>query len=120
MRALILLMAIAAVGCATQSSDPQTKPSTAPVPRVSSTAPDKPPDSIEAQRLAAAKNLNMKVIDKDGQQLFCRSNWVTGSHIQRDVTCYTADQLDRMQAQMQRDLDRLTTTPSPSQGLPSH
>ena len=37
-----------------------------------------------------------------------------------DVTGYTADQLDHMQAQMQRDLDRLTTTPSQNQRLPTH
>jgi len=110
MRASVLLIAIVMVGCASQPSHPSTDVTAAPAPA----------DSIEAQRLAAAKNLKMKVIDKDGQQLFCRSNLVTGSHIQRDVTCYTADQLDHMQAQMQRDLDRLTTTPSQSQGLPTH
>ena len=110
MRASILLLTIAVVACTSQPSHPTTDVGAAPVPA----------DSVEAQRLAAAKNLNMKVIDKDGQQLFCRSNLVTGSHIQRDVTCYTADQLDHMQAQMQRDLDRLTTTPSQSQGLPAH
>ena len=119
MRGLMLLMTMAVVGCATQPSAPQTASSTAPKSAVSS-APALPADSVEAQRLAAAKNLNMKVIDKDGQQLFCRSNLVTGSHIQRDTTCYTADQLDQMQAQMQRDLDRLNLTPSQSQGLPSH
>ena len=120
MRVLMLLMAMAVVGCAGQPSSPQSKLAPGEPPPVPSSAPGKPTESVEAQRLAAAKNLNLKVIDKDGQQLFCRSNLVTGSHIQRDVTCYTADQLDHMQAQMQRDLDRLTLTPSQSQGLPSH
>ena len=130
MRGLMLLVTMAVVGCASQPSAPQTPPATAPVSALApsatatssaqSTAQAPAADSVEAQRLAAAKNLNMKVIDKDGQQLFCRSNLVTGSHIQRDTTCYTADQLDHMQAQMQRDLDRLTLTPSQSQGLPLH
>lgn len=120
MRALTLLMGIAAVGCAGQPSTPQSNLITAQAPAVSTSATAQPTDGVEAQRLAAAKNLNLKVVDKDGQQLFCRSNLVTGSHIQRDVTCYTADQLDHMQAQMQRDLDRLTTMPSSSQGLPTH
>lgn len=121
MRALILLIMpamMAVVGCANQSSGSATNLNAAP--SAPSSAVAKPTESVEEQRLAAAKNLNMKVIDKDGQQLFCRSNLVTGSHIQRDVTCYTGDQLDHMQAQMERDLERLTTTPSPSQGLPSH
>jgi hypothetical protein len=126
MRGLMLLAIMAVVGCASQPSAPQTPSSTAPISAVapSAPAPGQAPvaaaDSVEAQRMAAAKNLNMKVIDKDGRQLFCRSNLVTGSHIQRDTTCYTADQLDHMQAQMQRDLDRMTLTPSQSQGLPSH
>jgi hypothetical protein len=126
MRGLMLLAMMAVIGCASQPSAPQAPSSTAPTSAVapSAPAPGQAPvaaaDSVEAQRLAAAKNLNMKVIDKDGQQLFCRSNLVTGSHIQRDTTCYTADQLDHMQAQMQRDLDRMTLTPSQGQGLPSH
>ena len=120
MRGLMLLMTMAVVGCASQPMGPQASSSTAPTSAAASPAPAPPADSVEAQRLAAAKNLNMKVIDKDGQQLFCRSNLVTGSHIQRDTTCYTADQLDHMQAQMQRDLDRMTLTPSQGQGLPSH
>jgi hypothetical protein len=119
MRKLVLLMTMAVVGCATQPNARQT-PAGVPASAVVSSTPSPPADSVEAQRLAAAKNLNMKVIDKDGQQLFCRSNLVTGSHIQRETTCYTADQLDHMQVQMQRELDRLTLTPSQSQGLPSH
>jgi hypothetical protein len=119
MRVLMLLMAVTAVGCASQPSEPPTRLSTTPVSSVASSGAKNPPDSVEAQRLAAAKNLNLKVIDKDGKQLFCRSNMVTGSHIQRDVTCYTGDQLDTMQAQMERDLDRLNLRPSQSPGLPS-
>jgi hypothetical protein len=120
MRALLLLMGIAVAGCASQPSTPQSNPATAQSPAASPSAAAQPTDGVEAQRLAAAKNLNLKVIDKDGQQLFCRSNLMTGSHIQRDVTCYTADQLDRMQAQTQRDLDRLTTVPSSSPSFPTH
>lgn len=117
MRALILLMALAVVGCASQSNGPQSKSMTTPA---STASAGTPTESIEARRLAAAKNLKMKVIDKDGQQLFCRSNLETGSLIQRDTTCYTADQLDHMQAQMQHELDRLPRSPSQSQALSTH
>ena len=67
--------------------------------------------SIEAQRLAAAKNLNLKVFAKDGQELFCRSNLVTGSHIQRDTRCFTAEQLDQMDQATQRDVDQFINRP---------
>lgn len=114
MRAPMLIVALAVVGCATQPSAPAPTSAVAP----STVAP--PADSVEAQRLAAAKNLNLKIIDKNGQQLFCRSNLVTGSHIQRDQTCYTADQLDHMEAQMQRDLDQINLRPAANPGMPSH
>jgi hypothetical protein len=116
MPAMILLIGWVVVGCATQPTSPAPNIVVAKTPPAA--VPGTPAD-IEAQRLAAARNLNMKVIDKAGRQLFCRSNLVTGSHIQRDVTCYTADQLDHMQAQMQPNLDRLTVTPSQNQGLPA-
>ena len=95
MRALMLVTAILGAGCASPPTNPQNASSAAPL------------AITDAQRLAIAKNLNLKLVDKDGQQLFCRSNLVTGSHLQRDTTCYTADQLDKMEAQQQRDLDQL-------------
>ena len=119
MRTLVSFVATAVVGCASQPSGPESTLATGQAPAVSSFATSRPTESIEAQRMAAAKNLNLKVIDKDGQQLFCRSNLMTGSHIQRDATCYTADQVDHMQAQMERDLDRMNLRPSASPALPS-
>jgi hypothetical protein len=106
MRALILLTAILAAGCTSQPTNPQTASSAAPL------------ALTDAGRLAAAKNLNLKLVDKDGQQLFCRSNFVTASRIQRDTTCYTADQLDKLEAQQQRELDQLNNRPNTVKGLP--
>ena len=104
MRALMLGMAMVMGGCASQPASPPTPPS--------SPAAAAPTADIQAQRLAQARNLNLKVVNKDGQQLFCRSNFVTTSHIQRDTTCYTADQLDRMELQQQHELDQLENMPS--------
>jgi hypothetical protein len=96
MRALMLLTLALATGCASQPANQ---------PAVSSSGPTVTP---EAGRLALAKGLNLKLIDKDGHQLYCRSDYATGSHIMGDMTCYTAGQLDRMQAQTQRDWDQIT------------
>ncbi|HEV7356444.1 MAG TPA: hypothetical protein VGN99_00515 [Steroidobacteraceae bacterium] len=101
MRALMLGTAMIIAGCAGQPSTPPSSPAAA-----------APTDDIQAQRLAQARNLNLKVVSKDGQQLFCRSNFITTSRIQRDTTCYTADQLDRMEAQQQREIDQLNSMPS--------
>jgi len=94
MRARLLLTAILAAGCAGQPTNQAASTG-----QIATT---------DAGRLALAKNLNLKLVDKDGQRLYCRSDYETGSHIQRDMTCYTAAQLDRLQAQTQRDWDQIT------------
>jgi hypothetical protein len=106
MRIAMLVTVILAAGCASQPTSTQSASSSG------------PPAMTEAQRLAAAKNLNLKVVDKDGQQLYCRSNFVTASHIQRDTTCYTADQIDKLEWQTQRDLDQMSNRPQGGKGLP--
>jgi hypothetical protein len=104
MRALMLVTAMLIGGCASQPASPPTPPSS---PAAAAPTPD-----IQAQRVAQARNLNLKVVNKDGQQLFCRSNFMTTSRIQRDTTCYTADQLDKLEAQQQRELDQLNNQPA--------
>jgi len=96
MRAIILFTAAIVVGgCAGQpTSSPQLGGG-----EVSTT---------DAQRLAVARNLNLKLVNKDGQQLYCRSNFQTASRIRTDTTCYTADQLAALQQQNDRDLDYLS------------
>jgi hypothetical protein len=96
MRELMLVTAMLIGGCATQTGKPQSAPGTW------------RPTLTDAQRSTLAKNLNLKLVDQDGQQVYCRSNFETGSRIRRDTTCYTADQLDLMEAQMQRDLDQFS------------
>jgi hypothetical protein len=110
MRALMLLTAILGAGCASQQASQPTPPS--------SPAAAVPTADIETQRLAQARNLNLKVVNKDGQQLFCRSNYHTASRIERDTTCYTADQLDKMEAAQQRELDQFNNRPNTVKGLP--
>jgi hypothetical protein len=105
MRALILLTAVLTAACASQPSDPQATSSGGAI------------AASDAQRLALSRNLNLKVIDKDGQQLFCRSNFQTASRIQRDTTCYTAAQLDKMQAQQTQELDQLSNRHPNKPGL---
>ena len=100
MRRLILLASIIATGCAARPGfnyDPaQGMP-------LNNTSPQNP-SYIEAQRLAAAKNLNLHIVTKDGVRLFCRSEFISGSHIIRDNTCYTPEQVEQMDARTQRDL----------------
>jgi hypothetical protein len=95
MRVLMPVMAMPLVGCASQPTKSQS---------------DLGPGKLaitDTQRLAIAKNLNLKVVDQDGQQVYCRSNFQTATRIRRDTTCYTADQLEQMEVQQLRDLDQM-------------
>ncbi|HEX3948469.1 MAG TPA: hypothetical protein VHW95_01315 [Steroidobacteraceae bacterium] len=103
MRALMLMTAMLICGCAGQPATP-----------ISSPAAAVPTAGIEAQRLAQARNLNLRVVNKDGHRLFCRSNYMTASRIRQDTTCYSADQLDEMEARQQRELDQLNSRPAPA------
>ena len=109
MRDMILLAAIAMTGCAARPGfnyDPaQGMPLTV-------TSPQNP-SYIEAQRLAAAKNLNLHIVTKDGVRLFCRSEFISGSHIIQDNTCYTAEQIEKMDDRTQRDLQFFLSPNSP-------
>ena len=109
MRALMLLTAMFVVGCATEPTSPPTSPSSAAA---------VPAGDIQAQRMAAARNLNLKVVNKDGQQLFCRSALQTATRIQRDPVCYTADQLERLQEESQREIEQINNKPNYIKGLP--
>jgi hypothetical protein len=107
MRVLMLVTTLIIFGCASQPASPP------------SSAAGYPVADIQAQRLAAARNLNLKVVNKDGQQVFCRSSVQTATRIERAPICYTADQLEQLQAQAQRDLDQLNNRPNNIKGLSS-
>lgn len=112
MRVAILLTGLAMAGCASNPQHPPIASAQPPMGSLSDNAlSGVTSSSIEAQRLAAAKNLNLKVIDKDGKELFCRSNLVTGSHIRRDTRCFTAEQVEQMDQATQREVDTFLTHP---------
>jgi hypothetical protein len=107
MRVMMLLTAMVFGGCANQPSTPtsgdtpaQTSASAAVLPGASDTDP-------EAQRLALAKKLHLKVVNQDGEEVYCKINMVTGSHIRTDTHCFTAQELDHVQKRTDNDLDQL-------------
>lgn len=110
MRGMILLAATIVTGCAARPGFNYDPAQGAPL---TITSPQNP-SYIEAQRLAAARNMNLHIVTKDGVRLYCRSNFISGSHIVRDTTCYTAEQLDQMDDKTQRELQFLSRPNMPS------
>src|SRR5258708_19696855 len=105
MRGIILLAVIIMTGCAARPEFNYDPAQGAPL---TITSPQNP-SYIEAQRLAAARNLNLHIVTKEGVRLYCRSNFISGSHIVRDTTCYTAEQLDQMDDKPHRALQFLSS-----------
>jgi hypothetical protein len=117
MRACILLTAVAMVGCSQQPTQPDAPAPVTSVTDVNAssgeTASDSP-EQVEVKRLALAKKLHLKVVDENGNELFCRSFMVTGSRIQTETRCLTAQQLDHYDERMQRDVDQVFKVFEPS------
>ena len=116
-------MAMAIAGCSQQPTQPDTPVPVAPATGVASsgeTAGDSP-QQVTAKRLALAKKLHLKVVDQNGDELFCRTFMVTGSRIQTETRCLTAQQLDHYDERTQRDVDQVfkVFTPSGPSALPS-
>ncbi len=60
---------------------------------------------LDAQRVAEAMKHGYKVTNTDGEVLYCRSDFATGSHIQKNTVCLTAQQLDDLDQRNQQALD---------------
>jgi hypothetical protein len=103
---LIFATAIAALLAACAGTAPQ-KPAQTRAPEPSATpqaaAPTSTPSSdklgtIDATNLVEAQKAGYKIVNENGQQLFCRRETVTGTRLQHRTTCLTAQQLTEMNA----------------------
>ena len=92
MRATLLTIALLIAACA--------ETPTAKAPAGAATEHD-----LDAQRVAEALKHGYKVTNTDGEVLYCRSDFVTGSHIQKNTVCLTAQQLDDLDQRNQQTLD---------------
>jgi len=92
MRATLLTIALLIAACA------ETPTAKAPVGAAKG-------HDLDAQRVAEAIKHGYKVQTTDGEVLYCRSDFATGSHIQKNTVCLTAQQLDDLDQRNQQTLD---------------
>jgi hypothetical protein len=109
MRATLLLLtgALSLAGCASQPSAPAPAPAAAaaagqPQPPVSD-------EELQKQRLADAMKHGYRLVNTNGEDLYCRSDFATASHIQKNTVCLTAHQLDEIHLRNQQMLDQPNT-----------
>jgi len=49
---------------------------------------------VDATNVVAVQRAGYKLVNKDGQPLYCRTDMITGSHIQTRTVCLTEQELD--------------------------
>jgi hypothetical protein len=78
------------------------------------TAPAEPHRvKVDASNVVAVQQAGYKLVNKDGQPLYCRTDLVTGSHVVTRSTCLTEQELlDQMNA-TQHSVQSFSKTPGP-------
>lgn len=95
------------------ADEPNTAPSTA------TAASDQISSIDDEKRISYGRKQGFRRVVKDGEEMFCRREVVTGSRLKSNVTCLTQAQLD-VQMQGARDfIDRVRNAPVEEQGADS-
>jgi hypothetical protein len=102
-------------GCAGQPSTPPPAPAVtyinttgAPVAQISATAATG--KDLDAKRLADAKKAGYTVINSNGEPLFCSTENVIGSRVQKNTICLTAKEWDDERTRTQQGLNNYMRT----------
>jgi hypothetical protein len=133
MRTLLFMLALSAVACTSQSIKPVQTTAT-PVATAAPVAASAPVATqyisptgakltemsttgnatTDDKRISDAKKAGYKLVNTNGEELFCRTDPIIGSRVQKQTTCMTAKQLDDMHEQL-----RLGLTKLPGQAAPN-
>jgi hypothetical protein len=64
----------------------------------------------------ALKKAGYKLVNENGQQLYCRQELSTGSHLKKTKTCLTERELDQLMTNTRREIEYMRTRTPPPQG----
>jgi hypothetical protein len=98
LRMMIFILVLLGTGCVSH-------PPPAALPNAAGAAAPQPAEKANNQTDARLKKLGFKLVDRDGQKRYCRTDFQTGSHISADIVCLTAEQLQSIADDQQRTLD---------------
>jgi hypothetical protein len=97
----VAVVCVAAAGCANQPAQPRA---TRQVP-------------IDSSNVAEVQRAGYKIVNKDGQKLYCRTDPITGSRIQTRTQCLTEQELYDQMEQTKESMTSITTN---NPGKPGH
>jgi hypothetical protein len=111
MKAILLAFALGLAGCAAQPSAPApaAAPGTVPTAASGQTEQTLSDSELQKQRVADALKHGYKLVNTNGEELYCRSDLATASHIQKNTVCLTARQLDEIHLRNQQALEQPNT-----------
>jgi hypothetical protein len=90
-------------GCATQSAPPVTRQV-----------------KVDSSNVEAVQRAGYKLVNKDGQKLYCRTDLITGSHARTKTQCLTEQELDDQMQEMKQSMDNISShNPGPRCGIGS-
>jgi hypothetical protein len=114
----VCFVAVAAMaGCAGQPAQlgaAQPQPATVASVTDKATAVRQVP--VDASNAAEVQAAGYKIVNKDGEQLYCRKDPITGSRVQFQTTCLTAQELYDQQHQAQNAMSLITSQQTAVQG----
>jgi hypothetical protein len=64
----------------------------------------------------ALKKAGYKLVNENGQELYCREDLKTGSHLKKTRTCLTERELAALQDNTRREIEYMRTRQPPPQG----
>jgi hypothetical protein len=67
--------------------------------------------TADDKRISDAKKAGYKLVNTNGEELFCRTDPKIGSRVQKETTCLTAKQLDDLHDQTRQGLSQRPSIP---------
>jgi hypothetical protein len=93
-------IALVAAGCASSPKEPAVEKE---VP-------------IDATNIVPAQQAGYKVVNKDGQTLYCKRNLKTGTRLNRETACLTEKEWRTLAEESKRGVEAMRRTTPPRQG----
>ena len=113
MKSLLWIGVLAVAGCVGQPSSPPPTP-TQYVNATGQTLTTVSGGDIDEKRLEDAKKRGYTLVNNNGETLYCRSDFKTGSHVQKETTCLTGKELDALRDQTRQSLQSLKPSAPPA------
>ncbi len=116
---LIVFGLVALAACSgSPTKEPDTTPTAAPTEAPSSGTTQASADSqkLTPERIMQLQREGYTLVDRNGEQYFCRSEKKTGSRLARETVCMTESQIVALRDQTKRGLARTMREIPPPQG----